>query len=302
MSSNEGGLMTPKNLIYGLFTMISALIMSLGEFAYSAPNPPRYPGPVRPGPVRPPRPIPPRPLPPPPRPIPPAPPLPYPGDQEIVRAAYVGRYVTNERLPLRQMLNLGTEYRGYRVESLVVDVRGSAYGATLNLLVNGMHQDSSYSPVEHVVLYPKYNAEIGEGLNSLQLEVVGSALIDQVSVTLRRDVDDGYDSFVVPLYIYDHMFGNDALDLTSYIDTYAYQGYRIVAVDVQAQGSMYGSSIELRINGLSIGSRLSVDSLSRNYVFRPYNRIELGRGYDSIMLYSSGDVLITGASLRLSRY
>lgn len=109
---------------------------------------------------------------------------------EVVRVGVHRRYV-HERIPLRRLLGLDGEYRGYRIQSVTVKVRPNRTRARLALLADGHVVDRA--PARHtrrVELKPDDNLTLGRDLNRLQLAVRGSAYIDSIQVKLRAPRHD----------------------------------------------------------------------------------------------------------------
>lgn len=223
-------------------------------------------------------------------------------EQKIV---YLNRRVINETLPLRQLAGIDERYRGYAVESVIVDLRGSGPRAEVALLADGRLEDSAYSPQGRILLRPQYQSVIGEGLNTLQLDVRGVADIQSITVNL---VDNGRigrpgrpdRGLEVPLYVSRRMYGNDRLDLTQYIEMNRYRGYRIEALEIEAMPVYFTALADLIINGFNQGPTMQFDRNSYRQTVRPQNAI-LGMGADSLVLYTRGDLDIQRVTLRLSR-
>lgn len=255
----------------------------------------------------------------------PAEPAPYPGDfpgeddfgnggignggfengRQEQKIIYLGRRVSNETLALRQLAGIGENYRGYTVQSVVVEIRRSGPQAEISLIADGREEDTSYSPQGAIQLYPRYRAVIGEDIRSLQLSVRGTAEIASITVNLidndrverpgrpGRGID-------VPLYVSRRMYGNDRLDLTQYIDMYRYRGYRIQEIVIEATPVYNTALIDLLINGFNQGQTLQVDRYNSRQTVRPQNAV-LGQGAESLVLYTRGDLDIRQVTLRLSR-
>lgn len=227
-------------------------------------------------------------------------------EQKII---YLNRSVANETLPLRQLANIGPNYDGYTVESVVVDLRSSGYGASISLMADGRVEDAAYSPQGSIALHPQFRAVLGQDIRTLQLDVRGFADIQSITVNLRDgntynrpDRPDRYGQGMdLPLYVNRRMYGNDRLDLTQYIDMYRYSGYRIQEIVIEATPVYNTALLDLLINGFNQGQTLQIDRYSSRQSIFPNNAI-LGQGADSIVLYTRGDLDIRNVTLRLIRY
>jgi len=104
---------------------------------------------------------------------------------EIVRVG-VHRHYFDENIPLRRLLGLDRDYRGYRIQSVTLKVRPNTTRAHLALLANGRMVDRAYARhTRRIDLTPRGDRTLGRDLNRLQLAVRGRAYIDSIQVTLR---------------------------------------------------------------------------------------------------------------------
>ena len=104
---------------------------------------------------------------------------------EIVRVGVHRRYF-DERIPLRRLLGLDRDYRGYRIQSVTVNVRPNRTRARLALLANGRVVDRARARhTRRIKLTPDDDRTLGRDLNRLQLSVRGRAYIKSIQVKLR---------------------------------------------------------------------------------------------------------------------
>jgi hypothetical protein len=109
---------------------------------------------------------------------------------EVVRVG-VHRRFFDERIPLRRLLNLDRDYRGYRIQSVTVKVRPNRTRARLALLANGQVVDRARaSHTRRIELTPSGERTLGRDLNRLQLAVRGRAYIDSIQVKLQAPRHD----------------------------------------------------------------------------------------------------------------
>lgn len=247
---------------------------------------PGYPGPGRPGPGHPPG-------------------GPGYGRQES-RNIYIGHRVGNTDLPLRQMARIGDDYRGFSVDSVVIELRGYDQSTQLTLMTDGRPGDTAYNPQGRVILRPRHGDVIGRDFTNLVLSIRGVLDVGNITVNLI-DRGGGYNPGPGPGYpetininISRRMYGIDRLELAHYIDTYRYRGYRIESVDVEAAAAYNNALLDLVINGYNQGPTMAVDRFRRLVNFRPYNAT-IGYGGDSIAINNRGDVDIFRVIIRLSR-
>lgn len=243
-------------------------------------------------------------------------PIPFPGQDDFGRGRYgrqerkiiyLNRRVSHETLALRNLAGIGEEYRGYLVDSVEVEVTRSGPQAELSLLTDGRAEETVYSPQGPVLLRPRYRAVLGEDIRTLQLEVRGNAQIGSITINLREQDSYGRPdrpdrpgrTFDVALNVYRRLFGNDRLDLGMYIDMYRYRGYRIQAIEIDANASYNVALMDLLINGFSQGPSLQVDRYGRRVSVYPHNAI-LGQSASSLVLQTRGDMEVRQVVLRLS--
>ncbi len=107
------------------------------------------------------------------------------GGTETVSVRLHRRY-QHESLPLRRLLDLDGQYRGYKVREVTVVLRPNRSRGPIALVANGDVVDRA-RPREGRVLRMKLddNRTLGRDLRKLQLDVRGKAFIDRIDVKLR---------------------------------------------------------------------------------------------------------------------
>ncbi len=109
---------------------------------------------------------------------------------EVVRVGVHRRYF-DEYIPLRRLLGLDRDYRGYRIQSVTVKVRPHRTRARLALLADGRVVDRARArDARRIELRPDDDRTLGHDLNRLQLAVRGRAYIDSIQVKLRAPRHD----------------------------------------------------------------------------------------------------------------
>lgn len=92
----------------------------------------------------------------------------------------------NEVIPLRRLLDLDSDYRGYKIHRLVVHLRERKHSGRLSLLANGQEVDSARTKGRHsVTLSPSSRQVLGHTTRRLQLAVDGKAFIRSIDVQIR---------------------------------------------------------------------------------------------------------------------
>lgn len=96
------------------------------------------------------------------------------------------RRVFDETIPLRRLLGLDRDYRGYDVRSVNVRLRPDRGRASLDLLADGRVVDRSRRrDGGNIELRTGHENTLGRDLSRLQLAVRGRTYIESISVELR---------------------------------------------------------------------------------------------------------------------
>ncbi len=97
----------------------------------------------------------------------------------------VHEYVRDEVLPLRRMLGIDGSYRGYQVQSVLIEMKPRHRRARMHLLTNGRVADRQTARNDRFVeLTPGSDRTLGYDLGTLTLEIEGKAYIKAITVTL----------------------------------------------------------------------------------------------------------------------
>ena len=98
-----------------------------------------------------------------------------------------------------------------------------------------------------------------------------------------------------------NLFGNDRVDITQYIDISRYRGYAIEEVIIDGVGSRNSALLSLLINGNNMGQVQFGGGYQQSQSILLRQSPVIGRGADSIVLYSSGQMTVQRVTLVLSR-
>lgn len=140
-------------------------------------------------------------------------------------------------LRLRQILNIGPEYRGRRVEFVVLRARSNRNRAYANLVINqrpvGYTQELDYNTREYRFMPDRYNDIIDDQIRSLQLDLDGEAIVDGVGVQFA---DDGYNPspWEETLVIQQNFRGNVGIQIARYVDLARHYGQSLRGVSLRA--------------------------------------------------------------------
>lgn len=219
---------------------------------------------------------------------------------------YINRYVRNESINLfRQVAHL----RGYRVESVRVYIdRARNVNSSLDLVLNNRAEDSRRAEVGRpVVLTPRNFLEIGRHLNDLRVNTRGEMLINRIVIELSSETSNNPtppphygEEISVPLRLPSYLPPQPRLDLTPYIDTFAYRGYRIVGVEIVANSRNF-ATMEILLNGYFEGQMNFTQQPSRERV-RSRQNLVIGSSFGNLVVVPRGDSNIIEVSLILSRH
>lgn len=177
----------------------------------------------------------------------------------------------------------------------------------MKLMVNSDVQDVVYSPNEYVTLFPRYGMDLTNSNNRLRLRVDGSVLVHSIEIRLRPnhwDWSDGhYDQIHLPMDVDQIMYDYDVIDLDHYVDLSAYNGYRVIGIEVDVDAHFANQNLYLLVNGY-VESQVVVRGTGQHVTLFPEYGTVLGSDIESLMLYTDGGgaLDIRGVTLRLSRY
>lgn len=227
------------------------------------------------------------------------------------KSALIQRRVVNEELALRQLIGLGPNFEGYVVESVMVEVLGGDPRGQMNLMINGYSEDVSVAPRGFVNLFPRRGLELGRDINTLRLRVHGWMDIRSITVNLRQGRGGGghggggvrppdVREIVVPVNVYQSLYGGARIDVAQYINLAQYRGMRIQAIDVEASARFQGTALDVFINGY-IQNTLSISPYQQIHTIFPTGNAVIGYGADSIVLGARGELQIQRVFLRLMR-
>ncbi len=245
------------------------------------------------------------------------------GDHDV-RSAWIQRNVTNERLPLRELTGLDSFYRGWEVLSVRANTRPNNAGRTIvQLVADGRIIATQYNPGYQINLNPQVRLILGQTVRNLQLVVNGSTYIEDIQVEVLSQQNGlpplpppnepppypgnpgypgqpGNGQQRVDINVYQNISGNDRIDLTRYIDLSRYRGLAIEQVIIQGTANYDTAFINLIINGNNMGQTSFSGSYSQSQSVWLSQRPVIGRGADSIVLYSSGSMTVERVTLVLS--
>jgi len=99
----------------------------------------------------------------------------------------IDRRVENTVLPLRRLFDLGRDYTGYRVSTVVVTLRPLKHRGRVKLLVNGRAVDGQVIRRAGTIrLHLDGKRIVGRNLRSLQLDVRGKMFVKSIKIKLTR--------------------------------------------------------------------------------------------------------------------
>lgn len=290
--------MTPNKFLFALVSVLMLVGVSAeAQFAVT----PLDPGGYVPGPVQP---------------MPPHPGQPGHG-QRLEKVVHLGRYVTNDTLPLRQLAGLGREFQGYEVEAVRVATRPTGYYASFELLIDGRVTASAASNGANVALRPHGPTQLGWDVQSLRLRVQGTAYIDRLVIVLSapggvypgpgpgpRPVPPhpgGPSQVTLPIHLNLQTSGaNDHIDLGRFVNLSRYPGYRVQSIQIGGQPVHNNALVDVLLNGYPVGG-VVLDYRGLGGTVYPQRPVVLGYGGDQLALMVRGRAVLTTVVLQLSR-
>ncbi len=246
----------------------------------------------------------------------------YGGDTKSI---YIGRSVSNETFPLREMAGLDGSYEGSEILSVTADTQpNSPYRTVVSLVADGRVIAQQVNPGYHIHLRPNRQAVLGANVHSLQLVISGSTVIGEIQIQLAGN-GGGYQPPYpgpgpgpitpppppynppgygqqqrVDLNINRAMFGNDRLDLNQYINLDQFRGMAITQIIISAAAQYQTAFIDVLINSFSQGQIQVTGGYPQEQTVWLQNRPVIGQGADSIVLNSRGNLTLDHVTLILS--
>jgi hypothetical protein len=211
----------------------------------------------------------------------------------------------DEKVDLRSIAGLyGSEYAGAIIDSVDVVMTHQEYGVGLALLTDGVTADVRNSAVDTAHLVPHFGAQLGNDLNTLELEVSGTVHVQQIIINVHHN-DYSYRTYS---FDQDLILGADdigtladqgTLDLTDVINLYEYQGYHVISVNVTAQTTLdQFSVIRFFANDVEQDRALSgTETEDRTFFVTGEN--QLGYDLSSLKIVADGGLNIQQVEIRL---
>ncbi len=236
------------------------------------------------------------------------------GDRQV-RQVYIGRSVRNERLAIGQMAGLASQYQGWEVVAVRAQTRPDSPSQTIvQLISSGRVVAEQRNPGYSLNLTPNSRVIIGGYNGSLELSIFGSTQIDTLEIELvspngnggggyNPNPNPGYgQSDRIDINIYRSTYGNDRVDLTSYIDMNRFRGMRIESVEIRARSDYNVAIANLLVNSFDQGGLQFSGGGSQVGTIRLNQRPVIGQDASSLVLQTRGNMTIETVVLRLSRY
>lgn len=227
------------------------------------------------------------------------------GNREV-KQIYIGRSVRNERLSLSQLAGLDSRYRGWEVVSVRGQTQPNSPSTTIAQLVSdGRIVAEQRNPGYMLNLQPYSSVVLGSS-NGLQLIISGSTYIDVIEVEIVNNgngynPNPGYGSDRVQINLNRQTFGNDRIDLTSYIDMYQHRGQRIDSIEIRARATYNVAVAEILINSFRQGAvQFNGNGYTESQTIYLNQSAIIGQGADNIVLQTRGNMTIESVVLHLN--
>jgi hypothetical protein len=214
----------------------------------------------------------------------------------------VQKRLMNVAADLRYLAGIDSRYSDYILESVVVDVRGSAMGTSMDLVIDNRIEQTTMNPYGQMVFFPRNDMAIDRDIHQLLVGVRGVADVDRIQVNLRRLASRPNpptpDRVTVPVYVNRRVVGSGFIDLRQFPEARRYDGYKIFSMEVDAQSIYQNAYLDLMVNGRMEGPSQILNPYPRQIAFYPMNA---RLGQDQIMLRCNGDQQIRQIILRLQK-
>ncbi len=209
-------------------------------------------------------------------------PFPFPGgpghrpdrpDRDLVYQTLRQEYRGQNVLPLRQILNLGPEYRGQEIRAVVLRAATAAGRGQAVVTVNGSPVTAAQTVGTNVDTYrfqlPEYANELGREIQQLQLEIRGNFFVEGVGVRMGRGDGGGFPGRPIreTIQINREFRGDQTLYLADYVNLAQYRGMRLERVVLSAS-TRFGRGDATFCNSVDCDTAQDVDTVIRSYAFR----------------------------------
>ncbi len=208
-------------------------------------------------------------------------PFPFPGgpghrpdrpDRDLVYQNIRQQYRGENVLPLRQILNLGPEYRGQQIRAVILRAATAAGRGQAVVTVNGSPVTGTQIIGTNMDTYrfqlPEWANELGREIQQLQLEIRGNFFVEGVGVKMGRN-DGGFPGRPVreTIQINREFRGDQTLYLADYVNLAQYRGMRLQRVVLTASTRL-GRGDATFCNSVDCDTVQDVDTAIRSYAFR----------------------------------
>lgn len=187
---------------------------------------------------------------------------------ERIQQQYRGETV----LPLRQILNLGPQYRGQSIKAVILEAATAGGRGEATVLVNGRAVSRTQIVGRNMDRYrfqlPEFADELGSEIQQLQIVLRGHFFVEGVGVRLERG-NGGLPGRPVreTIRINREFRGAEEIRLADYVNMAQYRGMRLVKVELTAS-TRFGRGDATFCNSLGCDTAQDVDTVIRTYSFR----------------------------------
>lgn len=214
------------------------------------------------------------------------------------KTGYVRRWLNAETLPLMGVLNIGPQDYGKQIESFIVEIRQVNRPGAIDLLVDS-RIEASTGPNQYAMLRPNRFLRIGD-FNTLHLGVRGMIYIERITVNLQTD--GGWGQQRLERIINRNFNGNSRLNVDSLVNLRAYQGQRVVAVEIRARTMQGNGMASVLINNRIETNRERVAQYFSTYTFPPYvGGNVIGRDIGTLDLLMQGNFTVESVAVIIER-
>lgn len=239
-------------------------------------------------------------------------PMPFPGhrpnrpgmgrDYQEVRLNQ--RLVGQNILRVRQLLNIGPEDRGRRIQFVKLIANTDFGRGQATLLIDGRQVGTSQTVArgigEYIFVLPENDNNVGDELRTLQIQLNGNFNVYALGVMFGDRWGGGHGRLQENILIQNRFIGQ-TLDLSRYIDLRRYAGMRVVGVSMIAQTAAGRGDATLC---LSFGcSRIdNVGTYLQQYNFNVSGRDVVGMGLlHAWTLQLAGNFYIDSIQIQFAR-
>jgi hypothetical protein len=223
------------------------------------------------------------------------------GNKKIVLKENVEQnYSRGQVLPIRKILGMGKQYKGYKLEKLVLFAKTKKGRGHVLFTVNGYEAHDSGAVetyIEPVKFFPSQGQNIlGKDIKKLQVEFFGKFYVQSVKAVLKKKRFRAPKVKIISAQV-DQRVRNNEIGIARLLKLRKYSGKKLKFIEIMARGGRRGASAQLLVNGQEHGQSEYLDSHETQTLrFSFYGNNTIGEDLRKVRLAVDGGMFIESVS------